>query len=323
MICLKTRTFAVSQTTVCLYFPNTILLWFAWKLVLLQYRKQLTNVASTDGFSCDLLENSYFCSIANNYFLKIKRQFALWFAWKLVLLQYRKQRQSPLSSPSNCCDLLENSYFCSIANNRQMLTIWRSELWFAWKLVLLQYRKQPKKPTMTIEECCDLLENSYFCSIANNLVVLHFSLNPVVICLKTRTFAVSQTTWRGRFRLLYKLWFAWKLVLLQYRKQPIAEDKWCAICCDLLENSYFCSIANNDNSHYKENKSVVICLKTRTFAVSQTTVSYKIMALTQLWFAWKLVLLQYRKQPLFNMFETLIGCDLLENSYFCSIANNG
>ena len=43
--------------------------------------------------------------------------------------------------------------------------------------------------------------------------------NSVVICLKNRTFAVSQTTHR--------------LVAV------------CCTCCDLLEKSYFCSIANN------------------------------------------------------------------------------
>ena len=42
---------------------------------------------------------------------------------------------------------------------------------------------------------CDLLENSYFCSIANNLLFLMEQAELVVICLKTRTFAVSQTTY--------------------------------------------------------------------------------------------------------------------------------
>ena len=41
---------------------------------------------------------------------------------------------------------------------------------------------------------CDLLENSYFCSIANNPQALAIRPIAVVICLKTRTFAVSQTT---------------------------------------------------------------------------------------------------------------------------------
>ena len=92
---------------------------------------------------------------------------------------------------------------------------------------------------------CDLLENSYFCSIANNVDRPRYASQPVVICLKTRTFAVSQTTLEE-----------WE------------SDKR---RCDLLENSYFCSIANNLKFSNKGVKTVVICLKTRTFAVSQTT----------------------------------------------------
>ena len=66
--------------------------------------------------------------------------------------------------------------------------------------------------------------------------------------------------------------------------------------CDLLEKSYFCSIANNLKRYVQRTEKVVICLKNRTFAVSQTTVH-----------------------------ATGAGgkcCDLLEKSYFCSIANN-
>ena len=66
VICLKNRTFAVSQTT-------------CW-------------INKTLNHCCDLLEKSYFCSIANNVF-----------------------RQDFARIPS--CDLLEKSYFCSIANN--------------------------------------------------------------------------------------------------------------------------------------------------------------------------------------------------------------
>ena len=41
--------------------------------------------------------------------------------------------------------------------------------------------------------------------------------------------------------------------------------------CDLLEKSYFCSIANNRDQAFQREMWVVICLKNRTFAVSQTT----------------------------------------------------
>ena len=244
--------------------------------------------------------------------------------------------------------MLENSYFCSIANNRPL---WGEKwtkvviclktrtfavsqtttphcdtshprLWFAWKLVLLQYRKQPRQVPHYYCTGCDLLENSYFCSIANNLSLRYSRTTIVVICLKTRTFAVSQTTgWHDRGGQV-SLWFAWKLVLLQYRKQHALKIRLSFSRCDLLENSYFCSIANNSRLTGYSNWIVVICLKTRTFAVSQTTSPRAKLHGLPLWFAWKLVLLQYRKQHRGAEWAESLGCDLLENSYFCSIANN-
>ena len=92
---------------------------------------------------------------------------------------------------------------------------------------------------------CDLLEKSYVCSIANNYGQRATALKGVVICLKNRTFAVSQTT--------------------------ACSEGFGQIRCDLLEKSYFCSIANNHFSHKLGVFGVVICLKNRTFAVSQTT----------------------------------------------------
>ena len=68
----------------------------------------------------------------------------------------------------------------------------------------------------------------------------------VVICLKNRTFAVSQTT--------------------------IDDADMITDSCDLLEKSYFCSIANNAQQIAQKTFCVVICLKNRTFAVSQTTI---------------------------------------------------
>ena len=67
----------------------------------------------------------------------------------------------------------------------------------------------------------------------------------VVICLKNRTFAVSQTS--------------------------LMELRVYALRCDLLEKSYFCSITNIEYSNTATADGVVICLKNRTFAVSQTS----------------------------------------------------
>ena len=193
-----------------------------------------------------MLENSYICSIANNAFLLSHFQNSLWFAWKLVHLQYRKQQWRHLRFSPKSCDLLENSYICSIANNTINYTTSIVVLWFAWKLVHLQYRKQQNIGKAFIDGCCDLLENSYICSIANNLLFRKLLFAMVVICLKTRTFAVSQTTHRGFGLYWQPLWFAWKLVHLQYRKQHYRMIRHRGNGCDLLENSYICSIANNE-----------------------------------------------------------------------------
>ena len=43
--------------------------------------------------------------------------------------------------------------------------------------------------------------------------------------------------------------------------------------CDLLEKSYFCSITNIPSKEEEWQYIVVICLKNRTFAVSQTSLT--------------------------------------------------
>ena len=149
-------------------------------------------------------------------------------------------------SSSGCCDLLEKSYFCSIANNAIADNSAELAVVICLKNRTFAVSQTTFNSTACECVCCDLLEKSYFCSIANNRHRRACLPKCVVICLKNRTFAVSQTT-----RICY-----------------IAPE-W---GCDLLEKSYFCSIANNPSSKNHLLAAVVICLKNRTFAVSQTTV---------------------------------------------------
>ena len=220
MICLKNRTFAVSQTTVTLQRARAV--------------------------SCDLLEKSYFCSITNN-----RRVRLLASSYVVICL---KNRTFAVSQTTLVSDIFANG-----------------RLWFAWKIVLLQYHKQLRNIVGRVGISCDLLEKSYFCSITNNRVPQDYQKGGVVICLKNRTFAVSQTTEFGNEAYAKMLWFAWKIVLLQYHKQPPSLYQAIKAGCDLLEKSYFCSITNNCLGWEYTISRVVICLKNRTFAVSQTT----------------------------------------------------
>ena len=297
------------------------MLWFAWKIVLLQYHKHRLLTLIMYVSSCDLLEKSYFCSITNIYLGKgfipgavviclKNRTFAvsqtssrclntslvlLWFAWKIVLLQYHKHPAASKQSTRVRCDLLEKSYFCSITNIITSNQLHVNQLWFAWKIVLLQYHKHLVIEGEESEPGCDLLEKSYFCSITNIWIGAKMAENLVVICLKNRTFAVSQTSKYKEKEPNYTLWFAWKIVLLQYHKHQSTILTITSPRCDLLEKSYFCSITNIPSSSTSSTSAVVICLKNRTFAVSQTSQYHPNKKEHRLWFAWKIVLLQYHK----------------------------
>ena len=220
-----------------------------------------------------------------------------------------------------CCDLLEKSYFCSITNigdkNVSLIVVvviclknrtfavsqtsttevlsWADELWFAWKIVLLQYHKHHMARTFSNRFSCDLLEKSYFCSITNISGSVLSRPWRVVICLKNRTFAVSQTSFYLLLPHFTLLWFAWKIVLLQYHKHLDKYTFISTLGCDLLEKSYFCSITNIFSIDLSLTSWVVICLKNRTFAVSQTSNALRGRLALLLWFAWKIVLLQYHK----------------------------
>ena len=168
------------------------------------------------------------------------------------------------------CDLLENSYLCGISNNVLIRLAAASWLWFAWKFVPLWYQQQLLHTVTRIKLRCDLLENSYLCGISNNMI--EFLLTNRV------------------------LWFAWKFVPLWYQQQRWLSSAKSSTCCDLLENSYLCGISNNICRSLRRTRTVVICLKIRTFVVSATTV--------------------VRARIVFTC------CDLLENSYLCGISNN-
>ena len=64
---------------------------------------------------------------------------------------------------------------------------------------------------------CGLLERSHFCSIANNSMPRKASRSGVVICLKNRTFAVSQTTHRMKS--------SWLLMFLSIKRRLFSL--WC------------------------------------------------------------------------------------------------
>ena len=147
---------------------SVVVLWFAWKLLSLRYKKQLVSSGISPCVCCDLLENYYLCAIRNNSFFLGLINRPLWFAWKLLSLRYKKQQLDNSHLRKASCDLLENYYLCAIRNNSCSTQLAMLMLWFAWKLLSLRYKKQRYHRSHWWSSGCDLLENYYLCAIRNN-----------------------------------------------------------------------------------------------------------------------------------------------------------
>ena len=296
MICLKIRTFVVSATTIGILTGFILSLWFAWKFVPLWYQQQRREVFIVPRLSCDLLENSYLCGISNN----------------------QSNIEAELSTVVIC---LKIRTFVVSATTRRVEFNLLTLLWFAWKFVPLWYQQQLSFSFKLINNCCDLLENSYLCGISNNI----YSILPE----------------------MYLLWFAWKFVPLWYQQQPGSSRPYRMCGCDLLENSYLCGISNNNNLYLLGEFIVVICLKIRTFVVSATTayivqengVSCDLLENSYLcgisnntifyskYLHTVVICLKIRTFVVSATTWSVSihwwsGCDLLENSYLCGISNN-
>ena len=145
-----------------------------------------------------------------------------------------------------------------------------SVLWFAFKFLPLQYLRQLRACPSHRFSSCDLLSNSYLCSICDSpRPYLQIELH-VVICFQILTFAVSATAGRLREGNAQVLWFAFKFLPLQYLRQPGLLCAYTSARCDLLSNSYLCSICDSFGASLKNVLNVVICFQILTFAVSAT-----------------------------------------------------
>ena len=93
----------------------------------------------------------------------------------------------------------------------------------------------------------------------------------VVICFQFSIFALSKTANTNPVLLNGRLWFAFNLVSLHYRRQQMKPHIW----------EWW----------------VVICFQFSIFALSKTAIDRKAVHVRMLWFAFNLVSLHYRRQP--------------------------
>ena len=119
-------------------------LWIAFKLVILSYGKQLTNVQSLVHMVVNCFQISNFVLWQTATSAKSYADTKLWIAFKLVILSYGKQPNINLVGGENSCELLSSNFVlwqtaCGCCSSRAL------SLWIAFKLVILSYGKQRKQ----------------------------------------------------------------------------------------------------------------------------------------------------------------------------------
>ena len=138
------------------------------------------------------------------------RCYMLWIAFKLVILSYGKQLSSlpiNLERVVNCFQISNFVLWQTAPPTTQPTT---SQLWIAFKLVILSYGKQREIYT------ADTVQ--------------------VVNCFQISNFVLWQTAGRPWTRWLRGLWIAFKLVILSYGKQLCNNRGGHMTSCELLSN---------------------------------------------------------------------------------------
>ena len=147
-------------------------------------------------------------------------------------------------------------------------------------------------------------------------------IKQVVICFQNCIFDISKTTLNVSEVQGKRLWFAFKIVSLTYRKQLVRKFLCLSLGCDLLSKLYLWHIENNKAENVRKAIEVVICFQNCIFDISKTTRYRSYSTHLLLWFAFKIVSLTYRKQQSGECPQSNRGCDLLSKLYLWHIENN-
>ena len=168
----------------------------------------------------------------------------MWFAFKIVSLTYRKQRQSAIIDR-----------YCVV---------------ICFQNCIFDISKTAAADLLNFYFCCDLLSKLYLWHIENSLVVPSEPTTTVVICFQNCIFDISKTAAVSGKEGSYKLWFAFKIVSLTYRKQPNCNKVIIFDSCDLLSKLYLWHIENSAVIFKVEFFEVVICFQNCIFDISKT-----------------------------------------------------
>ena len=125
----------------------------------------------------------------------VVRHHALWFAFKIVSLKYRKHRNPFSRGFTGVVICFQNCIFEISETPKAFKVSDFYLLWFAFKIVSLKYRKHLALPKVGCLSGCDLLSKLYLWNIGNTQQMDMSAVECVVICFQNCIFEISETPW--------------------------------------------------------------------------------------------------------------------------------
>ena len=239
----------MTKTTVVTLWRTHIVLWFAQNSLPLRWQRQLQCERSEHKQCCDLLKIHYLCgdkdngNTKHNYSALVvicskfitfavtktticsfcSSVYLLWFAQNSLPLRWQRQHSVAVVEHTVGCDLLKIHYLCGDKDNPGF---WLTK----WTMVVIC----SKFITFAVTKTTYLNEwrNGRWLWFAQNSLPLrwqrqlhseHNHEEPVVICSKFITFAVTKTTKNAFFGLPIRLWFAQNSLPLRWQRQLLND----------------------------------------------------------------------------------------------------
>ena len=157
--CFQISNFVLWQTAKRRHSTSEILLWIAFKLVILSYGKQHMenkNINKT-VVNCFQISNFVLWQTATGF--SVSMFTPLWIAFKLVILSYGKQRFISFGTFICVVNCFQISNFVLWQTAIPFTEPNKDWLWIAFKLVILSYGKQQYFSCTQTTVCCELLSN--------------------------------------------------------------------------------------------------------------------------------------------------------------------
>ena len=153
-----------------------------------------SNTSISTSTSCELLQNVYLCISTYNIKILFYAFIDVVNCFKMCIFALARTTKKLEKKKKICCELLQNVYLCISTYN--LFALYDKSLYVVncFKMCIFALARTTVINQMTVQICCELLQNVYLCISTYNLDDIYSTSDTVVNCFKMCIFALARTT---------------------------------------------------------------------------------------------------------------------------------